>query len=448
MRALARSPDRTQTTARRQFSSAPRSHLLNTVVVLAFSGHPGPDQPALRRAQANAADTGSDLAIAHYLLTEKLAGQSRTLRELSHAERRAAAEIEQAQGLLEESANLRQALAAEAKAAIAYWRVWEQVPVSFARTDASEVPEHWLTAGERHSPLSSGPRLAVTPVGAMLNYLYALAEFECRIALLAIGLDPGLGWFHRDAPYRDSAALDLIEAVRPDVDRYVLDLTRSRTFARKEFLELPNGQVRLARALAKLLAESSLTNWRDEVAARAEELARLVAASASSPVHARTRLTQADRKRARRPGSSARSRIPNACSFCGLIFERSDRKVCDECIPTMKAEKAEKLAAAGKAALAKARSQAIDPSQSEEARRKRAEKSREKTLAIRAWEREHGRFHDPETYASEILPRIRRMTVPALPNLTGLSRYYCWEVRKGRKMLHARFWEAVAQNKA
>jgi hypothetical protein len=112
----------------------------------------------------------------------------------------------------------------------------------------------------------------------------------------------------------------------------------------------------------------------------------------------------------------------------------------------MKADKAERLAAAGKGALVKARDQASDPSQSEDARRKRAEKSRQTSLAIRAWEREHGRFHDPETYASDILPQIQTMTVPALVNLTGLSRYYCWEVRKGRKMLHARFWEEIAKN--
>jgi hypothetical protein len=28
--------------------------------------------------------------------------------------------------------------------------------------------------------------------------------------------------------------------------------------------------------------------------------------------------------------------------------------------------------------------------------------------------------------------------------LTGLSEYYLWQVRKGEKRLHARFWETIA----
>jgi CRISPR/Cas system-associated endonuclease Cas1 len=96
--------------------------------------------------------------------------------------------------------------------------------VSFSRADEGQVAEHWRAFGERQSPLATSPRKAVTPAGAMLNYLYALAEFECRLALLAVGLDPGLGWAHRDAPYRDSAALGVLEALRPEVDAHLLQL--------------------------------------------------------------------------------------------------------------------------------------------------------------------------------------------------------------------------------
>jgi CRISPR-associated endonuclease Cas1 len=411
--------------------------------ILASSGLPGPDQPALRRAQALATESDSALVVARYLLGEKLGGQSGVAKSIPAPEARSVIDLSLTR--LEEAATLRESLAAEANAAIAYWRAWESVSVSFARADVEHLPSHWLTAGERHSPLSSGPRLAVTPVGAIFNYLYALAEFECRIALIAIGLDPGIGWFHRDAPYRDSAALDLMEAVRPDIDAYVFDLARTRTFARKEFFELPNGQVRIARSLARLLAESSLSRWQRAIAGVAEELARLVASSAKSHVHTRTRLTQADRKRGRKRAGSNGRQVPNACRLCGLILERSDRKVCDDCIPVMKAEKAAKLASAGRVALAKARSQVDDPSQTEEARRKRSEKSRQTSLAIRAWEREHGPT-DPDIYRRDILPAIQAMTVPALVRVTGLSRYYCWEVREGRKMLHARFWERLSES--
>jgi hypothetical protein len=42
--------------------------------------------------------------------------------------------------------------------------------------DQHRTPEHWLTFGQRSSPLGGGPRLAITPAGAIVNYLYALLE--------------------------------------------------------------------------------------------------------------------------------------------------------------------------------------------------------------------------------------------------------------------------------
>ena len=57
----------------------------------------------------------------------------------------------------------------------------------------------------------------------MLNYLYALLESETRLAVAVLGLDPGLGVLHMDAPARDSLAFDVMEPVRPMVDEYVLN---------------------------------------------------------------------------------------------------------------------------------------------------------------------------------------------------------------------------------
>ncbi len=66
------------------------------------------------------------------------------------------------------------------------------------------------------------------------------------------------------------------------------------------------------------------------------------------------------------------------------------------------------------------------------------------SLVARAWEREHGPVYDPDTYSREILPKIQGMSVRALAKLTGLSDYYLWQVRKGQRRLHPRFWDRVA----
>jgi hypothetical protein len=81
----------------------------------------------------------------------------------------------------------------EAHGAVLYFGAWRNIPVLWPKSNLRRVPDHWRTVGSRHSPLSGGPRLAVTPVHVILNYCFALLESESRLALAALGLDPGLG---------------------------------------------------------------------------------------------------------------------------------------------------------------------------------------------------------------------------------------------------------------
>jgi len=83
------------------------------------------------------------------------------------------------------------------------------------------------------------------PANAIQNYLYAILEAEARIAALRMGLDLGLGLLDSDQRSRDSLPCDLMESVRPEVDAYVLDLIRSRTFSKRDFFETREGICRL-----------------------------------------------------------------------------------------------------------------------------------------------------------------------------------------------------------
>jgi CRISPR-associated protein Cas1 len=91
------------------------------------------------------------------------------------------------------------------------------LPINFPKKDEHRVPEHWRTFGTRVSPLTGSPRRAVNPSGAILNYLHAVLESECRLAITVLGMDPGLGVLHVDLPARDSLACDLMEAIRPEI---------------------------------------------------------------------------------------------------------------------------------------------------------------------------------------------------------------------------------------
>ena len=131
-----------------------------------------------------------------------------------------------------------------------------------------------------------------------------------------------------------------------------------------------------------------------------------------------------------------------ACRECGVIFHDANRTICDECLPDYDQARTGKLSNVGKATLAVMRASPDDPARSPEATAKKREKSRSTSLAMRSWEREHGRG-DSEVYEREILPRIQKMAVPQLMKLTTLSQFHCWKVREGERRLHARHWDLI-----
>lgn len=66
-------------------------------------------------------------------------------------------------------------------------------------------------------------------VNALLSFLYTLLLHDVRSALEGVGLDPAVGYLHRDRPGRPSLALDLMEELRPSfADRLALSLINRR----------------------------------------------------------------------------------------------------------------------------------------------------------------------------------------------------------------------------
>lgn len=79
------------------------------------------------------------------------------------------------------------------------------------------------------------------PVNAMLSFAYALLAGNCASALSAVGLDPYVGFLHRDRPGRLSLALDLMEELRSVLaDRFVLTLINNRIIQPKHFIQKEN----------------------------------------------------------------------------------------------------------------------------------------------------------------------------------------------------------------
>lgn len=81
-------------------------------------------------------------------------------------------------------------------------------------------------------------------VNALLSFIYTLLVHDIRSALETVGLDPAVGFLHRDRPGRPSLALDMMEEFRPFLaDRLTLSLINLRQVQGKGFKKTDSGAV-------------------------------------------------------------------------------------------------------------------------------------------------------------------------------------------------------------
>lgn len=79
-------------------------------------------------------------------------------------------------------------------------------------------------------------RPPVDRVNCLLSFLYTLLMHDVRSALECVGLDPAVGFLHRDRPGRPGLALDMMEEFRPFItDRLALSLINLCQITEKDF---------------------------------------------------------------------------------------------------------------------------------------------------------------------------------------------------------------------
>ena len=91
-------------------------------------------------------------------------------------------------------------------------------------------------------------------VNAMLSFVYSLLAHDVASALEGVGLDPAVGFLHRDRPGRPSLALDLMEEFRPWLaDRLVLSLINMKQVKADGFTKSESGAVVMDEVTRKTL---------------------------------------------------------------------------------------------------------------------------------------------------------------------------------------------------
>jgi CRISPR-associated endonuclease Cas1 len=463
--------------------------------VILASASSGLDDARLRRAQAIAGATTLGQRIAQDLLRVKLEQQAALLRDIN-APATSIEIVMTAQANLDAADDAPSLLLQEATAAAAYWGAWEQLPVHFARKDEPSIPAHWGTFGGRTSPLTASPRKAANPANALLNYCYAMLEAEARIAALTVGLDPGMGFLHADQVRRDSLACDLMEVVRPEVDRFVYEVLSTTTFSRQDFFETRQGVCRMLPPLTQMLAETA-PRWARAIGPVAEKVAHVLAAEPvvefrqsgqnaySGSTHGRQRLnrpttrngnaptsatrrtlptplTQANRRAGRKAISKVTSPVGDAtaptkarrslvrrCRTCGAVLDadHKDAAYCATCHPEHKAKTLAAFMRAGPEALAERRARGDDPAHSDAADRAKGTRNLQHMQAAEAWEQEHDKGDaalDRAQFTREILPLLQSIPIRQIQRATGLSLRYVSLIRRGEVVPHPRHWTTLA----
>ena len=218
----------------------------------------------LRRNQYRAADDPAKTAVmVSHMITDKLLNQRTVVRRAlrdhgANMSAEASTRLKDCERRLTDAARrARQRLVTdslrgiEGEAAQVYYG-------TFRNLVRSEEPAFIFTRRSRRPPLD--------PVNALLSFLYTLLVYDCRSALETVGLDPAVGFLHRDRPGRSSLALDLMEELRPVIaDRLALSMINRRQLSARDFKTAVSGAVTMREDARKKVLVTYQERKKDEL---------------------------------------------------------------------------------------------------------------------------------------------------------------------------------------
>ena len=215
----------------------------------------------LRREQYRRADSAKDSAqIARAFLLGKLANTlvviNRLLRDHkekvdSNALEKVQNELKQELRVLQNEDDLDKLRGIEGSAANRYFSVFDH----FILTEKDSFK---FKNRNRRPPLDR--------VNCLLSFIYTLLYHDAGSALESVGLDPAVGFLHRDRPGRMSLALDIMEELRPVfADRLVLSLINLGQVKKNGFTITESGAVVMTDETRKTVITAYQERKRDEI---------------------------------------------------------------------------------------------------------------------------------------------------------------------------------------
>jgi CRISPR-associated protein Cas1 len=155
----------------------------------------------------------------------------------TQALRDVSARLKQLLRQVQECGSLEDLLGFEGSAAKIYFGVFDQLILQ-------QREDFYFKERSRRPPLDN--------MNALLSFFYTLLSGEMASALETVGLDPYVGFLHRDRPGRPSLALDLMEELRPVfADRLALSIVNRKQISGKGFTQKESGGVLMDDATRK-----------------------------------------------------------------------------------------------------------------------------------------------------------------------------------------------------
>ena len=215
----------------------------------------------LRREQYRRADAPDfSVAMARFTLTGKIANSRTVLQRAvrDHGDKIAQPEVEQAVSVLggalkriETISNLDELRGVEGETARSYFSVFDHLITS-------QKNDFFFKGRNRRPPLDN--------VNCLLSFLYTLLLHDVRSALEGVGLDPGVGFLHRDRPGRPGLALDMMEEYRSFLaDRLALSLINLGQVKDKGFKKSDTGAVLMSDDTRKEVIVTYQKRKQDEI---------------------------------------------------------------------------------------------------------------------------------------------------------------------------------------
>jgi ribosomal protein L37E len=256
---------------------------------------------------------------------------------------------------------------------------------------------------------------------------------------------PRPGIVHTDTKARDSLAFDLLEPLRPVVDRHVLRLLSGRHFTSGDFAETRDGTCRLLDPLTRELCEQ-MPRFGFVVGPVAEQVAHTLARTAPGKIALRTPLSRANHKAAQTPGARAgkrrapaEARVLPTCRTCGTQLYDKGRQLCTACWPVHREALSEQNLAANRAARNASRAAGVDPLQTPEVRARRHETLLRMKAAETAWrEADQVPGVTEQVLHEQVLRALVAVPLGQIQRATGLSNPACSRIRARKMTPHPR----------